>query len=127
MPARRRHPFVQIARGRRLIGFHRDRMRLVDRAECRTIRNIHARELECPPTVVAAAGVELRCMVREGEQVLPEKLIEAKPCGLELNLGLFESPLRGQDVGQTPANLRIAARSAGMSSASASLGCPWLA
>jgi hypothetical protein len=32
---------------------------------------------------IAAARVELRGMVREGEQVPAKKLIEAKPCGIE--------------------------------------------
>jgi hypothetical protein len=49
-------------------------------------------------------------MVREGEQVSPKKLIEAKPCGVELCLGLFEPLLRDQHVGKTPPDLRIAAR-----------------
>ena len=62
-----------------------------------TIRDIRASELERPPTVVAAAGVELRGMVREGELMSPKKLIEAKPCGVELCLGLFEPLLRDQD------------------------------
>ena len=34
-----------------------NRMRLLDRTACRTIRDIRAREFERPPTVVAAAGV----------------------------------------------------------------------
>jgi hypothetical protein len=63
-------------------------MRLLDRTACRTIRDIRAREFECPPAVVAAAGVELSSMVREGERVSPKKLIEAKPRGVELCLGL---------------------------------------
>src|SRR5262245_59054731 len=42
-----------------------DRMRLLDRTACRPIRDIRARELERPPAVVAASGVELRSMVRE--------------------------------------------------------------
>ena len=83
---------------------------LLERAARRTIRDIHARELERPPAVVAAAGVELRGMVREGEQVSPKKLIEAKPCGVELSLGLFEPFLRDQHVGKAPSDLRIAAR-----------------
>ena len=81
-----------------------------ERTACRTIRDIRAREFERPPAVVAAAGVELRGMVREGEQVSLKKLLEAKPCGVELCLGLFEPPLRDQHVGKTPPDLRIAAR-----------------
>jgi hypothetical protein len=83
-----RHRFVWVACGWGLIGIRRDRTRLLDRTACRTIRDIRAREFERPPAVVAAAGVELRGMVCEGEQVSPKKLIEAKPCGVELCLGL---------------------------------------
>src|SRR6516165_3340508 len=39
-----------------------------------------------------------------------KKLIEAKPCGIELSLGLFELALRNQHIGKTPIDLRIAAR-----------------
>ena len=63
-------------------------MRLLDRTACRATRDVRAREFECPPAVVAAAGVELSSMVREGERVSPKKLIEAKPRGVELCLGL---------------------------------------
>src|SRR5882672_3714489 len=87
-----------------------DCTRLLHRGARRTISDIRARELERAPTVVAAAGVELRGMVREGEQVLPEKLLEAKPCGVEVGLRLFEPLLRDQHVGKAPADLRIAAR-----------------
>jgi hypothetical protein len=72
-----RHRFVWVACGWGPIGIHRDRMRLLDRTACRTIRDIRAREFERPPAAVAAAGVELRGMVCEGEQVSPKKLIEA--------------------------------------------------
>ena len=96
-----------LASGCGLIGsIHRDRMRLLDRTACRTIRDIRAREFERPPAVVAAAGVELRGMVREGEQVSPKKLFEAETCGVELCLGLFESSLarsaRRQDATGPP-------------------------
>ena len=67
---------------------HRDRPRLLDRTACRTIRDIRAREFERPPAVVAAAGVELRGMIREGEPVSRKKLIEANTCGVELCLSL---------------------------------------
>jgi hypothetical protein len=85
-------------------------MCLLDRTACRAICDIRAREFERPPAVVAAASVELRGMIRKGERVSPEKLIEANTCGVELYLGLFEPLLREQHVGQTPPNFRIAAR-----------------
>jgi hypothetical protein len=80
------------------MGFHRDRMRLFDRTACRTIRNINTREFQSPPTVVAAAGVELRGMVGKREYVSPKEIIEATACGVELCLGLFEPFLRNQHV-----------------------------
>ena len=92
------------------MGFHRDRMRLFDRTACRTIRNINTREFQSPPTVVAAAGVELRGMVGERECVSPKEIIEATACGIELCLGLFEPFLRDQHVSKTPPDLRIPAR-----------------
>jgi hypothetical protein len=73
-------------------------MRLLDGTACGTIGDIRARELERPPAIVAAAGVELRGMVREGEQMPLKKLIEAGPRGIELPLGLFESFLRNQHI-----------------------------
>ena len=85
-------------------------MRLLECTTRRAIRDIRAREFERPPAVIAAASVELRGMVREGEQVSLKKLIEAKACGLELCLGLFEPALRDQHVGKTPPNLWIVAR-----------------
>src|SRR6516164_8920800 len=39
-----------------------------------------------------------------------KKLIEAKPCDIELSLGLFELALRNQHIGKTPIDLWIAAR-----------------
>ena len=83
-------------------------MRLLDRTACRTICDIRVRER--PAAVVAAAGVELRGMVRESEPVSPKQLIEAKPCRVELCLGLFEPLLCDQHVGKTPPDLGIAAR-----------------
>jgi hypothetical protein len=56
-----------------------------------------------------------------------EKLLEARTCGFELCIGLFELALRGQHVSKTPPNLRSRLESAGMSSASASPVWPWLA
>jgi hypothetical protein len=38
------------------------------------IFGIHACEFERPSAVVAAVGVELRGMVREGEQMFPEPI-----------------------------------------------------
>ena len=70
---------------------------------------IHACEFERLPQIVSAPSVEFRRMVREGEQMLPKKRIEAKPRGVELCFALFESLLRGQHVGKAPSNLRVAA------------------
>jgi hypothetical protein len=92
---------------------HRDRIGLLDRTACRTIRDIRARELERPPAVVAAASVELRGMIREGEPVPPKKLIEANTCGVELGLASSNLCLGDQHVGQPPPHLRIAARQHG--------------
>src|SRR5262245_50719136 len=85
-------------------------MRLLERTACRTIRDIRARELERAPQVVAAAGVELRGMIREGELVSVQKLFEAEACSVELCLRLFEPFLRDQHVCKAPPDLRIAAR-----------------
>ena len=85
-------------------------MRLFDGTACGTIGDIGVRQLEGPPAIIAAAGVELRGMVREGEQMPPKKLIEAGPGGIELSLGLFEPALRSQHIGKAPIDLRIAAR-----------------
>src|SRR5262249_26181942 len=60
--------------------------------------------------VVAAGGVELGCMVSEGEQVFSKKLIETAPCRVELRLGLFKPALRDQHVGKPPLDLRITTR-----------------
>src|SRR5262249_12624220 len=87
-----------------------DRIGLLDRTASLTIRDIRTRECERPAAIVAAAGVELRGMVRERQQVSLEKPFEASPCGVELPLGLFKPPLGYEHVGQTPADLRIAAR-----------------
>src|SRR5215470_16745505 len=85
-------------------------MRLLDRTACGTIGDIRAREIERPPAIVAAAGVELRGMVREGEQMPLKKLIEAKTRDVELSFGLFELALRNQHIGKTPIDFRITAR-----------------
>src|SRR5262245_44501134 len=69
---------------------HGDDAGLLERAACGTIRDVRAGELEGPPAVVAAAGVELGGMVGEGEQVSPKKLIELQAGGVELRLGLFD-------------------------------------
>src|SRR5262249_25537870 len=50
------------------------------------IGDICARELERPPVIVAAAGVELRGMVRESEQMFLQELIEAGQRRIELFL-----------------------------------------
>jgi hypothetical protein len=49
-------------------------------------------------------------MVGEGEKVSAKKLLVANPCGFELCLGLFEPRLRDEHIGETPPDLRIAAR-----------------
>jgi hypothetical protein len=86
-------------------------MCLLDRPACRTIRGFDAREFERPPAIIAAASLELRCMVRKSEQVFPKKLFETKSRGVELCLSLFEPPLRDQHIGKTPPNLRTSAGS----------------
>ena len=83
---------------------------LLDRTAGRSICDIRAREFERPPAVVAAARVELRRMVRESEQVSLKKPLEARPCGFEMHLGVFEPSLRAQHVGKPPMDLGIAAR-----------------
>src|SRR5215510_5018059 len=77
-----------------------DRIGLLDRTACRTIRDVRARKLERPSAVVAAAGVELRGMVREGERVFLEQLFETRARRIEMSLRLFEPVLRFQNVGQ---------------------------
>src|SRR6185295_5109377 len=89
---------------------YRDCMHLPHRTTGRAVRDIGAGELERPPPIVPAAGIELRGMVREGEPVCPKKRIETTPSGVELCLGFFEPLLRDQHVGKTPSDLRIAAR-----------------
>jgi hypothetical protein len=66
-----------------LFGLLGDRMRLFDRTACRAIRDIRSRKFK-RPSIVAAAGVEFRSMVSEGEQVSLKKLIESKPRGVDL-------------------------------------------
>src|SRR5262245_43778100 len=88
----------------------RDRMRLRGRTTRRTIRDISSCQLECAAAVVAAACIELGCMVREGQQVPSEQLLEAGSCRFELYLGLLESALCAQHIRKPPTNLRIAAR-----------------
>jgi hypothetical protein len=80
---------------------------MLDRPASRTIRGFDVRGFERPPAIIAAASVELRCMVCKSEQVFPKKLFETKSCGVELCLCLFEPPLRDQHIGKTPPNLRI--------------------
>ena len=60
------------------MGDHGDCTHLLNGTACGTIGDIRSRELERPPTIVAAAGVELRGMVREDEQMPLKKLIEAR-------------------------------------------------
>src|SRR5215831_18256049 len=92
------------------IGDHGDCTHLLKGTACGTIGDIRARELERPPAIVAAAGVELRGMVREGEQMPLKKLIEAKTRDVELSLRLFELALRNQQIGKTPIDFWITAR-----------------
>src|SRR4029450_13437688 len=82
-----------------LIGLRRDRVHLPDRTAGRAVRAIEGRELERPPAVVSATGVELRGMVREGEQVSAQKIIEAGPCGLEVEFGGLKLLLRDENLG----------------------------
>jgi len=46
-------------------------MGLLDRSWRRTIGDIHACEFECALAIVTRAGIKLRGMIREGEQVPP--------------------------------------------------------
>lgn len=85
-------------------------MRLLDSTACGTIGYIDTHEFERSPAIVAAAGIELRGMVGEGERVLAKKLIEAIASGIELPFGLFAPALRNQHISKTPTDLRIAAR-----------------
>lgn len=57
---------------------------LFDRATRQTIRHIQALKVERPSVVVAAAGVELRSMVSEGEKVFRQKTVEAAPRCIEM-------------------------------------------
>jgi hypothetical protein len=100
---------VSVASGCGLISSGSYFIHLLDRTACRTIRYIRVRNLERPSAVGAAAGVELRGMVREGEQVFAKKIIKAKPRGVELWLSFVEPLLRDQRVGKTRPDLRIAA------------------
>jgi hypothetical protein len=70
-----------------------DRVRLLERTTCRTIRAIRARELEWSLAVIAAARVEVRGMIREGEQVFPKPGFEPGPRGIELRFGLLSPHL----------------------------------
>src|SRR5262245_57139048 len=88
-------------------------MRLLDCTAGRTIGDICARELERTPVIVASAGVGLRGMVRESEQMSLQELLETGPCGIEVSLGLFELALRSQHIGKAPIDLRITARKRG--------------
>src|SRR5262245_31046045 len=92
-----------------LIGARGDRIHLLDRTARTPISDIRARELECPPVIVAAADVKLRGMVREGEQVPAKKPFEARPSSLESGLSLFKPALRNRHIGKTPLDLGIAA------------------
>src|ERR1043166_7971126 len=84
-------------------------MQLPDGTAGRAVRDIGARKLEAPPAVVAARGVELRTMVRKGEQVPAQQFVEAGPCGLELVRRGAQPALRAQGVGETPVDLGVAA------------------
>jgi hypothetical protein len=98
---------MSVASGCGLAGTRSCCIHLLDRTACRTIRNIHAGKLERLPTVIAAAGVELRGMVREGRKCLPRRSNRAASSRC---LGFFEPLLRNQHVGKTPPDLRIVAR-----------------
>src|ERR1044071_6766776 len=104
-------PSTPELRGGERFRFHcGDRVRLLDRTAGQTVRDIRAREFECSPAIIAATGVELRAMVREGEQMFRKQLLESDAGCIELCLGLGKSPLRGPNVGKTPRDLRIATR-----------------
>jgi hypothetical protein len=61
-----------------------DRLRLLDCAMRRAVRNIDAGKLDRALRVIAVARVELGSMIREGEQVLANQRIEPEPCEIEL-------------------------------------------
>src|SRR5262249_41063247 len=99
-----------VLRGGGLPDICRDRLHLFDRPAGRTVRDIRAREVECAPPVIAAAGVELRGVGGEGGRVSAQKSFEPPMRGAELRVGFSESPLRDQHVGKTPLHLWISAR-----------------
>ena len=84
-------------------------MGLLDSTACPTIRDVRARKFERALAVVAGARVELRGMVREGEEMPSQKLFEAAPRGVEMCPRLVDPALRDQHIGKTPPDLRIAA------------------
>src|SRR5262245_59919964 len=85
-----------------------DLTRLPDCTTRRTIRNIDARELQRAPLIVAAAGVELRSMIGEGQQVRSQKSFESKSSRVELPFALGKSLLRDERIGQAPPGFRVA-------------------
>lgn len=60
--------------------------------------------------IVAAAGVELRGVVRKGEKVFLKKLVEAGSSGAKFRLGFLEPILRNKHLGEAPADFRVTAR-----------------
>jgi hypothetical protein len=85
-------------------------MQLLDRPARLTIRDIRPREFERPPAVIPAAGVELRGVIRESEEMSLKKLLKANSRGVELSLGLLEPCLRDRYIAKPPPNVRVAAR-----------------
>jgi hypothetical protein len=87
-----------------------DHLHQIDRPTGRTIRDIKARKFEGLRVIVAAAGVELRGVVRKGEKVFLKKLVEAGSSGAKFRLGFLEPILRNKHLGEAPADFRVTAR-----------------
>ena len=105
----------------------RDRLRLLDRTAGRTICDIHARELERPPGVGAAVGVELRGMVRKGEQVPFKQLIEPSRAASRCASASADLPCVTSTSARRQRTSGSRLESAGRSSAPASPISPWYA
>lgn len=83
-------------------------MCLLERSQRRTVRKVDAGEFESPSGIVATGGVELRTMVRKGQQVLSEKNLEARLRGPHLFFRLGGPAHGGQHLRQTPGHFRVA-------------------
>src|SRR6476620_6103620 len=77
----------KVTRNALLAGAHRDRMRLLESSQRWSVRDVGARQCKRPRSIVTGAGIELRTVVRKGEQVFYEKHVEARPRSLHLRFG----------------------------------------